>query len=90
MFIIVVMIVVSPLFGIVLANMVGYHEPLDVAAEKLGLKDRTAELNWTPLEDYQVPGLPPIPGYMASGFIGVALILGVGSLLRRLAAGRKS
>ncbi len=86
--IILVLLLVSPLFGVVLADMVGYHEPLDIAAEKLGLRDKTDEVNWTPFEDYSVPGLPPIPGYIASGLLGVAVILAVGAVLRRAAVGR--
>ena len=78
------MVIVSPVFGVILADVVGYHEPLDLAAEALGLKDLTEEVNWTPFLDYTVPGLPPELGYVASGFIGVAIVLGLGYLLAKL------
>jgi cobalt/nickel transport protein len=73
-----ILVVVSPIFGVFLADLVGYHEPLDVAAEALGLEDLTETMNWTPLLDYMVPGLPAEVGYMLSGFIGVAIILAIG------------
>ena len=79
--VIVVLVLVSPVFGVILADLVGYHEPLDVAAELLKLKDITEEINWTPFLDYTVPGLPDEVGYVVSGFIGVFIILGIGYLL---------
>ncbi|MEM2234903.1 MAG: cobalamin biosynthesis protein [Desulfurococcaceae archaeon] len=65
------LILVSPLFGIYLADLVGYHEPLDIAIEILGLKEWEDE--W-PFKDYSIPGLDPYLGYIASGFIGVGAI----------------
>ncbi len=35
----IILIVVSPLFEVFLANLIGYHEPLDLVAEKLGLSE---------------------------------------------------
>ena len=83
---ILVLVIISPIFGIILADMVGYHEPLDVAAEKLGLKE--LEIEWTPLTDYTVPGLPDIIGYIICGFIGIAVILLIGALLSRIGGRR--
>ncbi len=79
-----VLVFISPLFGVVLADLVGYHEPLDVAAEALGLEDITEKVNWTPLLDYTVPGLPDVPGYIVAGLIGVAIILGIGYVFTKL------
>lgn len=78
------LVLVSPVFGVILADMVGYHEPLDLAAETLGLKDRTEEVNWTPFLDYTVPGLPDTLGYIVSGVIGVAATFALGLLITRL------
>ncbi|ABL79135.1 PDGLE domain-containing protein [Thermofilum pendens] len=75
------MVLVSPVFGVWLANLVGYHEPLDLAAEALGLNETTEEINWTPFLDYTVPGLPDWLGYIVSGFLGVAVVLALGYLL---------
>ena len=80
---IIVMVLVSPLFGVIGANLVGYHEPLDVAAEMLHLHEAHLP-NWTPFADYTVPGLPDTIGYIIAGFIGVGVILLVGSLLAKL------
>ncbi len=81
--VIVFLVVISPLFGIVLAKRLGYTEPLDVAAEKLGLHERPV-WKWSPLADYTFPGLPDTLGYIVSGLIGVALIILVGLALVRL------
>lgn len=77
-----VLVLISPLFGVIGAELVNYHEPLDIAAEKLGLGE--LELNWTPFVDYTVPGLPDVIGYIVCGLIGVGVILLIGFLLSRL------
>ncbi|MDW8169604.1 MAG: cobalamin biosynthesis protein [Desulfurococcaceae archaeon] len=69
--VVVVLILISPLFGIYLADLVKYHEPLDIAIEMLGLEEW--EDKW-PLKDYSIPGLDPYLGYIASGFIGAGAI----------------
>ncbi len=75
-----VLLAVSPVFGVVLAEKVGYHEPLDVAAEKLGLKEWKLP-EWSPFPDYTVPGLPDTVGYVLSGLVSVALIIARGLAL---------
>ena len=89
LFTVIVLIIVSPVFGVILADAVGYHEPLDVAAEMLNLEDITEDINWTPFLDYTVPGLPDVLGYIVSGFIGVGVILGLGYVLKYLVSRRK-
>ncbi|MBS7612172.1 cobalamin biosynthesis protein [Candidatus Bathyarchaeota archaeon] len=81
---ILMLIVVSPIFGVLLADMFGYHEPLDVAAEALNLPDLTELMNWTPFLDYTIPELPAGVGYIIAGFIGVFIILSLGVLLSRM------
>ncbi len=81
---VIVLVVVSPVFGVVLADMVGYHEPLDVAAEMLGLEDLTDAVNWTPFLDYTVPFLPDVVGYVVAGFIGVAAVIAASYLLGKV------
>lgn len=84
---IVILLVVSPLFGVVGAELVGYHEPLDVAAEALGLEESSI---WSGLlPDYSTPGLPEdwlsaSMGYIISGVVGVLIILAIGFILTRL------
>jgi len=79
-----ILILISPIFGVILAETVGYHEPLDVAAEALNLPDLTESINWTPLLDYTVPGLPADVGYIIAGFINVGIILAISLILNRL------
>jgi len=83
------LVAISPLFGVVLADIVGYHEPLDMVAEALGLKDLTDEVNWTPFLDYSVPGLPAEVGYVVSGVLGTLAVLGLSYVLKKL-VGRRS
>ena len=78
-----ILLLISPIFGVVLADKVGYHEPLDVAAETLNLPDLTDDLNWTPLLDYTIPGLPPSLGYIIAGLIGVVIILSIGLIIEK-------
>lgn len=86
---IIILIVISPIFGVVLAEAVNYHEPLDVAAEELGLEDLTEHFNWTPLLDYTVPGLPNTIGYIIAGFIGTGIILLIGKGLAKILGGKQ-
>lgn len=78
------LLAVSPLF-LILSDMVGYHEPLDIVAEVLGLEDISEKLTWTPLFDYSVPGLPPELGYVVAGAIGVAALIALGKAIERMA-----
>ncbi|MCD6245257.1 MAG: cobalamin biosynthesis protein [Candidatus Korarchaeota archaeon] len=71
---ILVLVLVSPLFGVIGSEIVGYHEPLDVAAELIGLSE--SEPVWQGvLPDYTVPGLPDVIGYIIAGFVGVGILL---------------
>lgn len=75
------LLLISPLFGVFLSEIIGYHEPLDIAAEIIGLKDISEEINWTPFYDYTVPGLPQELGYVVSGLIGVLAVIVLGYLV---------
>ena len=89
MLITIILVIISPIFGVILADIVGYHEPLDVAAEKLGLQDISENINWTPFFDYTVPGLNPIVGYIISGLIGIAVIISIGYALSKITGERR-
>jgi cobalt/nickel transport protein len=78
-----VLLIVSPIFGVILASAVGYREPLDVAAHVLRLHEVNLG-DWTPFADYTVPGLPDTIGYIVAGAIGVAIILAIGLILSRM------
>ena len=82
------MVFLSPIFGVILAEKVGYHEPLDIAASLLGLKEHDIVNYHTPFEDYSFPGLGPVAGYIASGLLGVAIILAIGVITSKLVKSR--
>lgn len=75
--------IISPLFGIVLAEKTGYHEPLDIAAEKLGLHEKT--LYHTPLQEYRIPGVNPLIAYAATALLGALAITAAGCLAAKVA-----
>lgn len=76
-----ILIVVSPVFGVWLAEALNYAEPLDHVAEALNLTEWEG-LSWTPLKEYSIPGLPDWLGYIISGFIGLAAIVALGYVLK--------
>ncbi len=85
----IIMALLSPIFGVWLADMVGYHEPLDVAVEALNktahkIYDLTKRINWTPFVDYTVPGLPDWAGYIVCALMGLAIYLALLALIRRV------
>jgi hypothetical protein len=73
---------ISPVFGVWLATLINYSEPLDVAADLINqaanrtvLNDTGYLMNWTPFINYTVPGLPDWAGYIISAYIGLAIYL---------------
>lgn len=74
------LLLLSPIFGVILAKELEYHEPLDIVAEELGLSE--SEFTWTPLKDYVVPGLPDWLGYIACGALGVLVIVFIGFIIK--------
>ena len=84
MIFLVIIILLSPIFGVILADLTGFHEPLDIAAEKIELQDLSEDMNWTPFFNYAIPSLSPEIGYIISGLLGVIIILGVGIVFKGL------
>ncbi len=84
--VIIILIAVSPLFGVIGAEIVGYHEPLDVAVDTAsqisGVEVKEVSYWSGILPDYTVPGVNNVTGYIVSGFIGVLILL-VPFILRR-------
>ncbi len=74
------MILVSPLFAYA-AELVGYSEPLENAAEILGLTEHPIYEGLLP--DYSVPGLDPYTGTLIAGVVGTAIVLALGYLMSR-------
>ncbi len=79
-FTLITLLLLSPIFGVILAEELGYHEPLDIVAEELKLSE--SEFTWTPLKDYTVPGLPEWLGYIICGALGVSVIVFTGSAIK--------
>lgn len=78
---IIFLVLISPVFGVIGANLVGYREPLDVAAELIGMEE--PEPIWSGVfPDYTIPGLPDEVAYVVAGLAGVGVLL-LPSLLRK-------
>lgn len=78
---IIFLVLISPIFGVIGANLVGYREPLDLAAELIGMEE--SEPVWSGVfPDYTVPGLPDEVAYVIAGLVGVGVLL-LPSLVRK-------
>jgi len=69
-----IMLILAPLFAWA-ADLVGYSEPLENAAEETGASENQSYTGIFP--DYTVPGLNPYLSALITGVIGVAIILAV-------------
>jgi cobalt/nickel transport protein len=72
---------IAPVFGWA-SGVVGYAEPIDVAAEQTGAADEATGGHGL-FPDYSVPGLGSGVGTLLSALVGITITLGVA-----LAAGR--
>jgi hypothetical protein len=64
----------SPFFGM-MADMVGYSEPLENIADHLGAEEETIYKGF--LTDYTVPGIDVNIGILISAVVGSLVVLGV-------------
>jgi len=69
-----IMIILAPLFAWA-ADMVGYSEPLENAAEETGAQENQTYSGIFP--DYGVPGINPYLSALITGAIGVAIIMAI-------------
>jgi len=67
-----ILLILTPVFAY-LSEEVGYSEPLDKAAEILGLEENKIYEGIFP--DYTIPGLDPYLGTLISGIIGLVIVL---------------
>jgi len=67
-----ILVILTPVFAY-LSEEVGYSEPLDKAAEILGLEENKIYEGIFP--DYTIPGLDPYFGTLISGIIGLVIVL---------------
>jgi hypothetical protein len=73
-FVLGVLIILSPLFAYA-AELVGYSEPLENIAERLGVEENPIYEGILP--DYSVPGLDMFSGTLISAVIGTLITMGV-------------
>ncbi len=69
-----VLILLSPLFAYA-AELVGYSEPLENVAEKLGVQENPIYEGLLP--DYSVPGLDMFSGTLISAVVGTMVTMGI-------------
>ncbi|MFN3383403.1 MAG: energy-coupling factor ABC transporter permease [Archaeoglobaceae archaeon] len=81
------MILLSPIFAY-LAEKVDYSEPLENAAEILGLEEITINSGIFP--DYTIPGLDPYIGTLLSGAIGVLIVFLLSFIVKYARSSRKN
>lgn len=82
-----IMIALSPIFAY-LAELVEYSEPLENAAEMLGLEEESINPGIFP--DYTIPGLDPYLGTFLSGAIGVLIVLLLSFVVKYARSPRKN
>jgi hypothetical protein len=68
------LVALSPLFAFA-AEIVGYSEPLENIAEKLGVQEKNVYGGILP--DYSVPWLDMASGTLISAIVGVLVTLGI-------------
>lgn len=68
-----ILIIISPIFGVVLPDLLQSEEYIESLAE--GLEPVIAVEYWTPFKEYTIYGLPEWLSYMISAILGYAIIL---------------
>lgn len=82
-----ILVALSPIFAY-LAEEVDYSEPMENAAEVLGLRETKIFEGLFP--DYTIPGFDPFVGTLLSGVLGVAIVLLVSFVVRYARSPRKN
>lgn len=77
--VIAIMVALSPLFAYA-AELVDYSEPLENAAELIGLEEYSIYSGLMP--DYSIPGIDPYVGTLITGAIGTVIVAGFAFLIR--------
>jgi len=75
-----VMILVSPVFAWG-AEVVGYAEPLENAAEHLGAMEHEYAIISGIFPDYTIPGANPYASTIVAGIVGCLIVLGLGLVI---------
>ena len=77
------MILVSPFFAWG-AEIVGYAEPLENAAEHLGAMEHEYAIISGLIPDYTIPGANPYTSAIAAGIVGCLIVLGLGLVVGKV------
>lgn len=71
--VLVMLIIVSPIFGVILPEMLQSEEFIESLAE---IAEPVLQIHYNaPLKDYTIPGFPEWVGYMVSSAIGLVIIV---------------
>jgi len=81
--VIAVMLLVSPFFAWA-AEVVGYAEPLENAAERLGAMEHEYAILSGLIPDYTIPGANPYASAIVAGIVGCLIVLGLGLVLGKV------
>jgi len=85
--VIAVMILVSPVFAWA-AEVVGYAEPLETAAEHLGAMEHEYAIISGILPDYTIPGANPYASTIVAGIVGCLIVLCLGLVIGKALRGK--
>jgi len=77
------MILVSPFFAWG-AEIVGYAEPLENAAEHLGAMEHEYAIISGLIPDYTIPGANPYASAIVAGIVGCLIVLGLGLVVGKV------
>jgi hypothetical protein len=83
-----IMVLLSPLFAWA-AELVGYSEPLENVAGKLGVEE--GEPIWSGImPDYTIPGINVYVGTLIAGAVGTLITLGLAYAVGKVCSSRKA
>jgi len=80
-----ILLLLTPLFAWA-ADLVGYAEPLENAAEHLGAMEHETAIISGILPDYTIPGANPYASAVVAGIVGCVIVLVIGILVGKALA----
>ena len=80
-----ILLLFTPLFAWA-ADLVGYAEPLENAAEELGAMEHETAIISGILPDYTIPGANPYASAIVAGIVGCVIVLVIGILVGKALA----
>jgi len=80
-----ILLLLTPIFAWA-ADLVGYAEPLENAAEHLGAMEHETAIISGILPDYTIPGANPYASAIVAGIVGCVIVLVIGILVGKALA----